>query len=291
MNEILTEVAILSARDCLKVSERYKTKFDYPLHRHDECELNFVYNAAGVRRVVGDSVQTIGPLELVLVTGENLEHVWEQGECQSQMMREITIHFPQDLLPQNLLSRAQFSSISEMLVKARFGITFSPETIMKVYHLLDSFTQEKDGFMQFLGFLRLLYVLSGEDYKVLASKSFARQDMSRESSRIMKVREYVMKHLDWDITLDMVANVVGMSPSAFSRYFKASTGETFSSYLTEMRLGYAQRELVDSTKNISEICYESGFNNLSNFNRVFHAKRGMTPKEFRQLYKKNKITI
>ena len=82
-----------------------------------------------------------------------------------------------------------------------------------------------------------------------------------------------------------------MSPSSFSRFFKQHTARTLSSYLIDIRLGNAARQLVDSSQNISEICYSSGFNNLSNFNRIFKAKRGMSPRSFREIYKKKKVIV
>jgi AraC-like DNA-binding protein len=88
-----------------------------------------------------------------------------------------------------------------------------------------------------------------------------------------------------------VASVAGMSPVAFSRFFRVRTGRTLSDYIVDIRLGYAARMLVDSTKNVSEICYECGFNNVSNFNRTFKAKRGYTPRDFRAMFKKNKAIV
>lgn len=88
-----------------------------------------------------------------------------------------------------------------------------------------------------------------------------------------------------------MASLVGMSPSAFSRFFKQHTNKTLSSYIIDMRLGIAARMLVDTSQNIAEICYACGFNNLSNFNRVFKLKRGMSPREFRQIYMKTKTIV
>ena len=100
---IITEISPLSEKDCLFIVERYKTEFTYPLHNHKEYELNFVENGAGVRRIVGDSVEEIGDYDLVLLCGDNLEHVWEQGNCQSKQIREITIQFSPDLFSNNFI--------------------------------------------------------------------------------------------------------------------------------------------------------------------------------------------
>ena len=94
-----------------------------------------------------------------------------------------------------------------------------------------------------------------------------------------------------DIRLNLLAELVGMAPSAFSRFFKLRTGKTLSAYITDIRIGYAARMLVDTQRSIAEICYDCGFNNLSNFNRIFKKKKNCSPKEFRDNYKKTKIIV
>ena len=291
MSEILSEITGLAPKDCFYIVERHKNAFTYPIHRHSEFELNFVQGGAGVRRVIGDSVETIGDFDLVLIAGGSIEHVWKQGTCTSADIREITIQFSDKLLDEQLLSKNQFSGIRKMFLDARHGISFSMESIMKVYNILDSIATQKDGFIQFLNMLMMLNELSKHSYKVLASSSFASVSEDGGSGRIKIVKEYIDNHFAESITLDEVAGVAGMSPSAFSRYFKLHTHRTFTNYLSEIRLGHAARELIDTTNNISQIGYNCGFNNLSNFNRVFKSHRGTTPKQFRQLYKKNKVVI
>ena len=292
MSKVFTEITQLSERDCLHIVERHKTEFTYPLHQHKEFELNFIEHGKGVRRIVGDSVEEIGEYELVLIGGESLEHVWEQGSCASKDIREITVHFSGDIFGDGLLSRNQFASIRRMLQRADHGLSFPISTIMKVYSTLDTIANESERFVQFLKFMYILYELSvSEGTRVLASSSFSHTESSVESSRIQKVKQYVNVHYPEPLKLDDIADLVGMSPVAFSRFFRQRTGRTLSDYIIDIRLGYAARMLVDSSKNISEICYECGFNNLSNFNRTFKAKRNYTPRDFRAMFKKNKVIV
>ena len=291
MSSVLTEITPLSDKDCFFIVERHKTLFSYPLHQHKEFELNFIENGVGLKRIVGDSIEEIGDLELVLIGSENLEHVWEGG-ANTDDIREITIQFSSGLLGEELLSKNQFASIKSMLANAKHGLSFSRTTIMKVYSLLDELISEKEKFFQFLKFLQILYLLSiSDDARQLASSSFAKVDKSVESRRVLKVKEYISSHYSEAIKLSDVASLVGMSSSAFSRFFKLRTGRTFSEYIIDIRLGAAARMLVDSNKNISEICYECGFNNLSNFNRIFKSRRGYSPREFRSLFKKTKTLV
>lgn len=291
MTHVLSEISELSEKDCFYIVERHKNKFTYPLHCHREYELNFICHGAGVRRIVGDSVETISEYELVLVTGEGLEHVWEQGNCRSRDIREITIQFSPGLFDGNLLSKNQFASIKGMFERAGRGLAFPIEAIMKVYSILDTIASEEDSFKQFMLCVEVLHELSLCEGKVLASSSFAKAPRGSESRRIETVKEYVAVHYPERISLADLAAMTNMSPSSFSRFFKMRTGRTVSEYLTDIRLGNAARALVDTTEGVSEICYACGFNNLSNFNRIFKARRGLSPREFRQLYRKKKVIV
>lgn len=292
MSRSFIEITRLSEKDCFYIVERHKTEFTYPLHQHKEFELNFIEKGKGVRRIVGDSVEEIGDYELVLLGGEDLEHVWEQGSCTSKDIREITVHFSGDIFGEGLLSKNQFASINRMLQRADHGLSFSIGTIMKVYSALDTIADASERFVQFLKFMYILYELSiADDARVLASSSFSHAERETESRRVQKVKEYVNEHYSEPLKLSDIADLVGMSPVAFSRFFRHRTGRTLSDYITDIRLGYAARMLVDSSRNISEICYECGFNNLSNFNRTFKAKRNYTPREFRAMFKKNKVIV
>lgn len=292
MGRVFTEITRLSDKDCFYIVERHKTEFTYPLHRHKEFELNFIEKGKGVRRIVGDSVEEIGDYELVLIGGADLEHVWEQGKCRSKDIREITIQFSGDIFGTELLSKNQFASIRRMLRRAEHGLAFPLSSIMKVYSTLDDIANENERFVQFLKFLYVLYELSiSDDARVLASSSFAHTARSNESRRVEKVKQYINDHYAKPLKLADLAGLVGMSPVSFSRFFRQRTGRTLSDYIVDIRLGYAARMLVDSSKNISEICYECGFNNLSNFNRTFKSKRNYTPRDFRAMFKKNKVIV
>lgn len=290
---VINEVTPLSGKDCFYIADRHKTEFTYPIHSHAEFELNFILNAAGVRRIVGDSVEVIDNFDLVLITSENLEHVWEHHECTSPDIREITIQFSPELFFDSFLQKNQFASIRYMLEIAQKGLAFSLETIMKVFHLLDSLASGQQGFYAVMKFLEILYLLSlnVDDTRVLSSSSFAKVELFTSKRRIGKIQEYVNKNYRENIKLDQLAAMVGMTSVSFSRFFKLHTGKSPIDYIIDVRLGYASRLLVDSSKTIAEICFECGFNNLSNFNRIFRKNKHCTPKEFRENYKKKTVVI
>lgn len=292
VNYIMREITPLSDRDCFYIADRHKTEFTYPIHCHSEFELNFTEHAAGVRRIVGDSSEIIGDYDLVLITGKELEHVWEQYECTSKEIREITIQFSSDLFSKSFVNKNQFNSIHKMLEKAQRGLSFPMQAIMKVYNWLDRLASEKQGFYAVMKFLCILYELSlYDDAKLLSSSSFAKIETYSDSRRVQKVQRYISGHYREDIRLVTLADMVGMTPVSFSRFFRLRTGKTLSDYIIDIRLGYATRMLVDSTQTIAEICYDAGFNNLSNFNRMFKRKKECSPKEFRENYRKKKVVI
>ncbi|MCR4843758.1 MAG: AraC family transcriptional regulator [Bacteroidales bacterium] len=292
MSNVLRETPPISEKDCFYIVERHKSEFNYPIHSHEEFELNFIEHCAGVHRVVGDSIEEVGDYDLVLVAGDGLEHAWQQGNCTSPDVREITIQFSSTLLDERLLDRNQFSSIRKMFERARLGVAFSMDAIMKVYSVMDGIAQQKSGFEQFLAMLRVLYELSLDPgARTLASSSFAQKETGRESRRVSKVKEYISAHFADDLRLEDLAALVGMTPSAFSRFFKQHTSRTLSDYIIDIRLGKAARMLVDTSRSIGEISFACGFNNLSNFNRIFKARRGCTPRDFRTLFTKSRVYV
>jgi AraC-like DNA-binding protein len=152
--------------------------------------------------------------------------------------------------------------------------------------------EEKNGFYSFLKLMHIMYELSLElNVRILSSSSFSSTDEACDSRRVKKVLTYLQENYKKPIKLADVADLVNMSEVAFSRFIKKRTAKTFVEYLNGVRLGIATRMLIDTTQSIGEICYECGFNNLSNFNRIFKKKKGCTPKEFRENYSKKKILV
>lgn len=292
MTKVLSEITPITDKDCFYIVERHKSEFTWPIHSHEEYELNFIEGGRGVRRVVGDSIEEIGDYELTLVTGDCLEHAWEQGSCRAQDIREVTVQFSPRLLDEGLLGRNQFATVRKMFERARTGLTFSMPAIMKVYNLIDALASREDRMDQFLDMLKILHELSLDaDARTLASNSFAKAGHLQQNQRVNSVMDYISRQYTEEIKLEDLAAIAAMAPSAFSRFFKQNTGRTPVDYIIDVRLGAAARMLVDTNASVSDICYACGFNNLSNFNRTFKARRGYTPREFRALFTKNRVFV
>ena len=292
--ELFKEVSPLSSKDCFILIERQKTNFNFPIHIHPECELNFIENAKGAQRIVGDSIEEIDEEELVLVTNPHLEHPWKDYRNVSKNIHEITIQFHPDLLTDTFLNKNQMISIRQLFRHAERGVAFSRESIAKVRPLLKTLTCENDSFYSLIKLLIILHELSiDKGMRELSTGQFAANVMHQHSSdeSLGRVMDYLSRHYSEVIRLSEVAEMVNMSESSFCRFFKQHTSKSFIDFLTDIRLGAASRALIDSSLSIAEIGYDCGFNNLSNFNRIFKKKKGVTPSEFRDNYRKNKTII
>ncbi|WP_347160077.1 AraC family transcriptional regulator [Pontibacter chitinilyticus] len=290
MTTVYREITPLTQNDCFTLFSRVKKEFKFPLHYHEEYELNFIANAAGAKRVVGDHMEEIDDLELVLV-GSNLPHGWFTHNCKSENIVEITIQFHRDLFDEKLLRRNQLSFIRTLLERSAKGISFSRETKEAFRSRLEQLSQ-KSGFDSVIELISILHDLSNSrNMRTLSNSSFTTDKFSYYSRRIEKAFEYMQTYYDKDIALADLAKVVNMPEVSFSRFIKKRTGKTFIESLNEIRLGHAARMLIDTTETISEISYKCGFNNLSYFNRIFKREKGCTPKEFRQNYSSSCVII
>ena len=224
--------------------------------------------------------------------GGGLEHTWEQYECQSNDIREVTIHFSRDLFSDAFLSKTHLKPLADLISKADVGVAFGMKAIMHNYDRLNELVNMEPGFYSVMKFIELMYELSlTSDYRLLSTSAFAHTTMTTDSRRVQKVKDYIDANFKDDIRLQELADLANMTPTAFSRFFKLRTGKSISEYIIDVRLGHAARMLADSTMAVVEICYRCGFNNISNFNRIFKRKKGLTPTEFRENYHKKHIIV
>ncbi|RZM30047.1 MAG: AraC family transcriptional regulator [Pedobacter sp.] len=287
---VIREITPLTQNDCFTIFSRNKTEFDFPLHNHEDMELNLVLNASGAKRIVGDHIGEIDDMELVLV-GSNLSHGWFNHNCTSKDIREVTIQFHKDLIDDKFLKRNQLAYIRNMFENSKRGVLFSRETTARIApRLLE--LGNINGFDSILELFSMLHDLSiSRDSKLLSDSSFTKEEFNYNSRRIEKVFEYMNTHFNKLITLSEVAKIAHMPEASFSRFIKKRTGYTFIDSLNEIRLGHVSRMLIDTTQSVAEIAFKCGFNNMANFNRTFKSKKGCTPVEFRENYQGKRVFI
>ena len=285
MREALNEISRIEPLDVFYVGERVKTYFEYPAHCHEVYELNFIENGAGVVRTIGDSRETIGNLDLVLITGSKLVHIWEQGSCPQHEIHEITIHIDPDTFHGPVIDKRAFASIRRMIERAQRGLAFPEAAIQIVREDILNIARSTDNFASVIRLLNLLYRLSlVEDARELSSSSFVNASESNEDERIRKTKEHIAANYMHDIRLQELADLAHMSAESFSRFFRNKTGRTPNRYLIDYRLGIAARMLLTTKLSVSEIGFSCGFNTLSHFNRLFRESKGCTPSEFREQF-------
>ena len=279
--KIHCEITPLKESELFLIKNNYQAKFDYPVHYHNDYELNMVFNCAG-KRIVGDSIEDFSGIDLVLI-GPHIPHAWRSESYDDA--RVITIQFEELFLNNTLSNKKGFKPICDLLTRSKSGILFQGDTVKeiqcKIIKLIDS-----SGFNSvvcFYDILNSLAEIESYNYKLLASNSFDTTPIVRQSKsrRIEKICNFIENNYYKNITLDDIASLVNMSPSACSHFFKKRTSRTFNTYLTDIRIGYAAQMLIDTTKTIYNIAYDCGFGNISNFNRIFKIYKNQTPSQFR----------
>ena len=280
-SQLHREITPLNAGDCLLVFDRERDVFSFPLHFHPEYELNFISNAGGAVRVVGDHSSAISDLELVLV-GPNLPHYWKQGECHNKRFHEVTLQFHRNLFQDGLINRNVMAPIKRLLAQSQVGIAFSEQTAEQMYPRMKSLSH-KHGFDAFIELLNLLFDLSNvRNQQVLSSTGISAVSDFHNSEKIRQVCDYIEHNYHQKITLNEISGHVNMTTITFSRFMKQRTGKTFIEFLNAYRISVATRLLIESPLQISEIAYRCGFNNLANFNKIFKKNKSVSPTEYRK---------
>lgn len=278
MKDIQKEITPIAAEDLRLVLNHPNAKFDYPVHYHSDYEINLVMDTYGTR-TVGDSEEEFNTLDLIMI-GPNIPHAWKGEVVEGNHV--VTIQFSDKLLNFPILGKRLFSSIKQLLIESQHGISFSEQIQLLMKDKILKLTKMQ-GFHTVLEFFSILYELSIADRRILVSNQYDTKDTVRtsKSRRIAKVCEYIDKNIEEPIRLGDVAQLVSMSESAFSHFFKKKTNCTFIDYVTNLRIARACQLLSETTYTVAEICYTCGFNNLSNFIRIFKKKKGSTPQEYR----------
>ena len=258
-------------------------------HYHPELELVLSLKSTGTR-FVGDSIKKFEEGDVVLI-GKNLPHMWLNDEVyfkkdSTLVAEDVVIHFNKEFLGLGFLDANEMNHISDLLQKSRYGIKFI-DPPKKVIRGIKKINLLNTGFERTLKFIKVLGNLANHNkFELLASEGFVNSFKQNKNENLDKTYEYIFENFAQSISLHDVAGIANMNPSAFSRFFKRVNRKTFSRYLNEVRIGYACKKLIENKSNIASICYESGFNTISNFNRQFRTIKNMSPTEFLRLQKR-----
>jgi len=258
--------------------------FNVPWHIHPEFELAFIQSGQG-RKLIGNSAEDIEYEEIIFI-GPNLPHSWygsKPNNVESNIsVSQIIIQFSINFLGNDFFTNSAFINISQLLKRAQLGLSFYGETRRFAKQQMHSLLQ-MDGFHQTIGLLTLLNSLSdSKEYKYLSSIGYNQTLNQADTDRMNKIYKFIIEHFKEPITLHQLSAIANMTPQAFCKYFKNKTRKTFSIFLNEVRISYACRLLVEKDLSVLQVCFDSGFNNLSNFNRQFKLINKMTPIEYKK---------
>lgn len=277
MNDIQQEIVPITSDDLFIILNHPDAKFDYPIHCHPEYEINVVMKTEGTR-VVGDSEESFADLDIVM-TGPYVPHVWKSDLVTNHV---ITIQFSKELLNFQMISKRLFMPIRQMLVDSMQGLQFYGEDAVRIKDEIIELTRMQ-GFHTATKFLNILNLMAHANRRKLVSNMYESEILVSQSKsrRVSKVCKYIEENLSQKIILSDVAKLVNMSDSAFSHFFKKKTGISFITYVNNLRVAKACDLLASTSLSASEICYDCGFNNKSNFIRIFTKRKNMTPIEYR----------
>ena len=285
----LLEKSIESLNQSFLVKKLQEPFFDPNWHFHPHYQLFTVIKGTGTR-FIGDDIRHFEEGDTVFL-GPNMPHLWRSDrnyfEKESQLKTEgIVVYFKEDFLGTDFFEKPEMFDIKSFLKNSERGLDITgkmgAEIVIDLNELL--------GLTGFEGISKLLNILHKlsvtNDYQYISSSNYTNTHKISETERMRIVHEYVLKHFKENINLSTVASLSNMTEAAFCRYFKSRTNKTFSDFVKEIRIGNACKILQDENKSISQTCYESGYNTVSNFNNQFKSLKGVSPLQYQKLYRR-----
>ncbi|GAA4433700.1 AraC family transcriptional regulator [Ravibacter arvi] len=261
--------------------------FPAPWHYHAHYEVVLVTQSTG-KRMVGDNIGFFGPEDLVFL-GSKLPHLWlnDKVYLDRQANRPadaIVIHFTDDFLGKDFMSIPEMQDFKKFLALSDRGMVINGNTRKEVSALMKQMP-EMSGLERLSTLFQIFNLLAKtKEMELLASPRYVANLSCDVSNRFKNLINFIMQNFDKDITLADVAEYSHMGVTAFCNFFREQFRCTFVEYLTSVRIGHACKLLSESDRNVVEIAFESGFNNLANFNRQFKKLKNMTPSDYRKLY-------
>lgn len=274
----------LTERKLIHIKKVDAAFLDKPFHFHPNCELVYIEEGFG-KRVIGDNVSNFSENDIVLM-GPNMPHIWRNDDTfykgdKRLRSKAVVIYFSPDLLS-SLLPNEDLDSVRALIKRSLRGIDFGQGVNENIMEKLAGLTSKK-GLPQLIDFLSILSMLAqAREFRYISSEKFINTFNERDTDRINNVYHYLMQHFKEDIELEEVSRIACMAPTAFCRFFKQRTQKTFSRFINELRIGHACELLYHPEKSIAEISSESGYHNMTNFNKFFREITGSTPTVYRK---------
>lgn len=256
-----------------------------PWHFHPEIELLHCIKGKGTN-FIGNSIRSMEEGEVLLI-GKNVPHTRQRdrayyAEHPNEVPSSVVVQFREDFLGEDFFTVEEFKPIADLLQQALRGLKFRGSTGAATAERL-ALIGKKNSTEAILELLSILDLLArSEEFEYLNAVNYVSNVHEKFSQRINKVYHYTVEHFREDISLEDVAALTNHSPAAFCRYFKTRTRKTYIQYLTELRIAYACELLMQGNLDIGQVCFESGFNNLSHFHKQFRKHMHTTPRDYQK---------
>ena len=256
-------------------------------HYHNNFEISFITEGSG-KRIVGDSIEEFQPGDLAFI-GPNLPHVWiadkETRMLSKRTLEMVFLQFNLNVLSDQLLSLPEFGNVKRALDLSERGIQIIGDTLNQVSEVMLQLPYLK-SFDRMLHFFMLMDIIGKSKTNIqLASKNYLKIRFTTGNKRIAAIHEYLMNNYREDVNLKDLAGLVHMAEGSLCRYFKMNQGITIFEYLNKIKTEFACKLLMDPDLSIMDICLDSGFNNISHFNKQFKKVTGVPPTEYRKRYR------
>ena len=270
----------LSEQSSFMADTCYTPYFETPWHYHPEYEMVLVLEGRG-KRFIGNNVADYEPGDVCFI-GSNLPHLYRKDDGDA-VGGSLVIHFLEDFLGKDFGIIPEMQKIKMLFDRSSMGVQVNGKTKEKMSEMMNVLI-DVTGMDRLIILLQLLNLLAdSNEYELLSSPEIKGQN-SVDSDRLNRVFDYVMRHFKENIEVGDIAKLANMSYSGFCRYFKTRTKKNFTHFVNEIRVGYACRRLVETDLNVENICFESGFNNKTNFMEQFRKIVKCTPFQFRKNY-------
>ena len=257
-------------------------------HYHNNYEISFITEGSG-KRIVGDSIEEFQPGDLVFI-GRDLPHIWisdkESGTFSNRTLEMVFLQFTSEVLSSSLLSLPEFKNVSRAILLSERGIQVVGQTLNEVSELMLQMPYMK-GLERMLHFFKIMDIIGRSDSNIqLASSDYLKTRFKTGSKRIATIHEYLMNNYRDEINLDKISNLVNMANGSICRFFKENVGLTIFEYLNKIKVEFACKLLMKQDLAMLDVCFDSGYNNLSHFNKQFRKITGLTPTDYRKLFLK-----
>lgn len=285
MSKASVEILSTPSSSSFLIKKFDKSCFDAPFHFHPEFELTSIIEGSG-KRFIGNNMKGFGENDLVLI-GSNLPHCWKLDEHKHYRGSSIVIQFHNDFMGENFWLSPEMEAVQKLLNRSASGIEFHGKIKEEIKDMMIASYYEKKIFKKFISLLEILNRLStSKDFTLLNKKNINTTQTDSNRERGNKVFAYIVEHFHNNVSLNEAAQTIGMTPTAFCKYFKKTTRKTFMETVIDFRINYATQQLIETDKSIADICFGSGFKDMSHFYKTFTSRMEISPLNYRKQFMK-----